>query len=72
MCHLKKKKKRFNDVTNRAVINLKRRKTKNFFKPLIKENIRYIKFNQFYNDYTHNENGIKGSPKIKVNVKGNS
>ena len=72
MCHLLSFKKRFNDVTNRAIINLKWRKTTNLFKPLIKENIRYIKSNQFYSDYTHNENGIKGSPKIKVNVKENS
>ena len=34
--------------------------------------MKYIQFNQFFICYTHNKNEIKGSPKIRVNVKGTS
>ena len=36
------------------------------FKPLIKKNMKYIKFNQLFIHRTHNENEIKASPKIRV------
>ena len=38
-------------VTNKVIINLKRRNCTNFLKPLIKKNIKYTKFNQFLNYY---------------------
>ena len=34
-------------VTNKVIINLNGRKCNNFFKPLIKGNVNYTKFNQF-------------------------
>ena len=36
-------------VSNKVIINLERRKYNNLFKPLIKKNIKYIKFNQLFN-----------------------
>ena len=54
------------------VINKKERKGKNLFRPLIKENIKYIQFNQFVKCYTRNMNKIKESPKIRAKAKGNS
>ena len=48
-------------VTNKIIVNLKSRKDNNLFKPLIKENLKYIKFNQFFNYYIHNKNEIKES-----------
>ena len=57
-------------VTSTVTINLKWRKYNNLFKPLIKENIKYIKFTKFFNYCTHNGNEIKQSPKIRMDVKG--
>ena len=65
MCHLlnfkKKKRLMITHVTNKIIVNLKSRKGNNLFKPLIKENLKYIKFNQFFNYYIHNKNEIKES-----------
>ena len=55
-------------VTNKVIINLKWRKC-NLFKLFIKENIKYIKFNQFFNYFTHNKNEFKASPKIRTQAK---
>ena len=57
-------------VTNQ-VINLRWWKCNNLFKPLIRENIKYIQFKQIFN-CTHNKNEIKESPKIKLKTKGTS
>ena len=54
------------------VINKKERKGNNLFRPLIKENIKYIQFNQFFKYYTRNMNKIKESPKIRAKTKENS
>ena len=54
---------------NKNVVNMKQRNFKKFFKPLIKRNIKYLKFNQFLNYCTHNKNEIKGSPKLREKVK---
>ena len=56
-------------VPNKVIINLKRRKCNNFFKPLIKRNMKYTKFNQFSIYYTHNKYEIKGFPKIRMKAK---
>ena len=48
---------------------MKQRNFNKFFKPLIKRNIKYLKFNQFLNYCTHNKNEIKGSPKLREKVK---
>ena len=37
---------------------------------LIKKNIKYTQFNQFFIYCTHNKNEIKGSLKIRVKAKG--
>ena len=42
--------------------------SKNLFKPLIKKNIKYMQFNQFFLYCTHNNNEIKSSPKIRMKV----
>ena len=39
---------------------------------LRKENIKYIKFNQFFNYWTHNKKDIKESPKLRVKAKATS
>ena len=36
---------------------------------LIKKNIKYMQFNQFFIYCTYNKNEIKGSPKIRVKAK---
>ena len=41
------------------------------FKLLIKKNMKYIQFNQFFIYHTHNKNEIRESPKIKVKMKEN-
>ena len=56
-------------VTNKVIITLKFKKCKNFFKLLIKGNIKYVKFNQFLSYFTYNKNEIKGSPKIRMKAK---
>ena len=43
-------------VTNIVIINFKSRECNNLFKPLIKRNMKYIKFNQFLYYCTHNKN----------------
>ena len=40
-------------------------------KTIIKENAKYMKFNQFFH-CTSSKNDIKGSPKIRVKTKGTS
>ena len=46
--------------------------SKNLFKPLIKKNIKYTQFNQFFLYCTHNNNEIKSSPKTRMKVEGTS
>ena len=59
----------FRHVTYEVIINLRRRKSNNLFKPLIKGNIKYPKFNQFLKYCTHNKNEIKRSLKIRMKAK---
>ena len=62
MCHLLNFQKNLliKHVTNKT-INLKRRKCCNLFKPLIRGNIKYMKFNHFLKYCTRSKNEIKGS-----------
>ena len=55
-----------------VLIDQKLRKWNKLYKLSIRTKMKYIKFNQFFIYYTHNKNKIKGSPKIRVNVKGTS
>ena len=47
-------------------------KINNFYKALIKENMKYIKFKHFFRYFTYSKIKIKGSPKILVKAKGAS
>ena len=57
-------------VSNKVIINLKLRKCNNFFEPLIQENIKCTKFNQFLNYSTHNKK-YKSIPQNKNEGKRN-
>ena len=57
------------NVTSKFIINLKWRKCKNFFKPLIKGNIKKV---QPVSKLGHNKNEIKVFPKIRMKAKGTS
>ena len=57
-------------LTKKVISNLKLGKCNNFYKPLIKGNIKYTKFNQFLNYCIHNKNEIKGSHIIRMKAKG--
>ena len=74
MCHLANFRERRLMIKHdiNKVINKKERKGNKLFRPLIKENIKYIQFNQFFKYYTRNMNKIKESPKIRAKTKGNS
>ena len=68
MCHLLNFQKNIlmiRPVTNKIIINLKRRKCNNLFKPLTKRNINIYKIHYC----NHNKNEIKVSHKIKMKPK---
>ena len=74
MCHLLNFQKILviRHVTNKIIINLKWRKCNNLCKPLIKQNIKHIKFNQFLNYRAYDNNEIKGFSKIRIKTIGTS
>ena len=62
----------FFGLTNKFVINLKWRKRKKLFQAINKGKFKNLKFNQFLNYCTHNENEIKWISKIRMKAKGTS